>query len=314
MSEQDNTALDTQAPAAAELQPGVGAPVDGAVDDNTAQPTNDDVAAQEAAAAEEARAQANRDRANRRFGDLTKERNAAAQEAAYWKGIAEERARSGAPPRPLEQLAAAPADANAPPNPADFAAGEFDPAFTRALARFEAKQILAEERTAQQQAQAQAEAQRAMQAGETRWRTAIETATSEGFEEGALVLDRLGRTPGMRDVVDSITETADPAYAAEYFARNPEELQAVIQMPPRQRDRYLGAVEVQAAQWRKAQTARSAQPAPTPARTQNAPVQQPAMQATPTVNGRGATSVFNPETASLADFERRLAEHRAARG
>jgi len=271
-----------------ELQPG-GAPVDGVVIDENAQ--TEAAAAQAAAAAEAevAKANANRERGQRRYSDLTRERNAALEEAAYWRGVAEAKAQGQQPPaQPQGQPAQANALPNGAPNPDAYPAGEFDGQYIRDLARFEAKNILAEER--QHEAQA-----REFETGRERFSNAISLAEGEGFEDGARTLAQIARAD--RSTVDIITAAENPHWIGQHFAVNPQDLQYAMRLPPAQRAMFIGKLDARFSAYI------AATPAPAPVK---APASQPApvsQQPTPTpqLGGRGV-SHFNPETASYEEY------------
>lgn len=274
-----------------ELQPGQGAPADGVVIDENAQADAAAVEAAAAAEAEAAKANANRERTNKRFSDLSRERNSALEEAAYWRGVAEAASRGQQPPAQPQGQQPAQANVlpNGEPNPDNYPAGEFDREYIRALAAFEAKQILASERTQ--------EAQRVeFETGKERYQNAISLAEADGFEDGARTLAQIARAD--RPTVDIITAADNPHWIGEHFARNPQDLQYAMHLPPAQRAMFIGKLDARFSTYIAATPA----PKPTPA-SQPAPA-NPIPVPAPQVIGRGATPNFNPETADYEAYKR----------
>ena len=240
-------------------------------------------------------------RFDRRISDLLRENRQKAEEAAYWRGKAE--ARNAGIPQTPELAEPAKANPDAEPDPTAYALGEFDPAYIRDLARHTVRQ---ERLEADRQAQEAA----AFEAGKQRFFAAYEATLEAGFEAGAEFLVDIARE---RDLADAIAEAEDPGVAAQYIALNPADWQRVSRMSPTQRavqiDRITQTVRARLAQG--SQQGRQNAPA---APQNNAPAQPtPALQATPTISGRGAGPAFNPETASLLEFEQRLLALRQAR-
>lgn len=309
MSTEQNTApVDTTAaqPATTELQPGQGVPADGVVPAEEAQP---DAAAQAAAAEAEARkAEDNRNRANRRFSDLTRERNAAIEEAAYWRGVAEAKAGGQQQPQQQPQPQPSPAQAGAAPNPNDtnrYPGGEFDPQYMRDLARFEARQEL-------QAIEAERAKQREFETGRERYHAALDAIDTEEFDgnptgQAAETIARIARAD--RTLCDTITAAQNPAWIAEHFARFPSDVSYALSLPPVQRALLIGQLDAKYGAYA------AARPRHTPAQQQQAapaPQASPAPQLTPApqVNGRGSSPNFNPETASYEEYAKARAEGR----
>jgi hypothetical protein len=276
-----------------ELLPGPGAPVDGVVFDENAQP---DVVAAEAAAAAEAEAAkvtANRERGQRRYSDLSREKNEALQEAAYWRGVAEAKANGQQPAQPQQGQQPVQANTlpNGEPNPDNYPAGEFDRDYIRALAAFEAKQIIASERNEQ--------AQRVeFESGKQRYQGAIAAAEAEGFEDGVRTLAQIARAD--RPTVDIITAAENPHWIGEHFARNPQDLQYAMSLPPGPRAMFIGKLDARFSTYIAATPAPKAAPASQPAPANP----QPAVTATPMVGGRSVAPPFDPNKGSMDDYIR----------
>lgn len=286
----------TQA-ATSELQPTQGASVDGGVPEETAQSDVDAAQAAAAAAEEAANAAANRTRANKRFSDLSRERNAALEEAAYWRGVAETKAGGQQQPQPQPQPA--PARADAPPDPSDltrYPSGEFDPQYMRDLARFEARDILRSERE-------EAAQREAFMEGKQRYEATLDAIDAENFDGEATgraseTLARIARAD--RVLCDTITSAQNPAWIAEHFTRNPADLQYAMGLSPVQRGVFIGRLDARFATYLSAQPATRPAPAPQPAPANP----QPAVTATPTVGGRSVAPPFDPNKGSMEDFIR----------
>jgi hypothetical protein len=301
-------AVPAQVPASTELPPnGAAPPADGVVDGQQQQQPPAEAAPQPNPE-EEARA---RSRKEQRFSELSRRANEAEREAAYWRGIAEGKgvAQNGQTPAPQPQ--AQNPQANGPPDPANYAAGEFDPAYIRDLARHTVR----EERAAMEREEAERARQTAERAqfeeAKARFVSAYEATQAEAeratdpyyqdaFDAGARFLLQLG---SQRELADAIAESDDPALAAAYFAKNREHWQEIASLRPYQRAVQIDRVVAHIARTVRGPATRpaaQAQPAPQPAPTQP---NQP-LQATPTISGRGSTPVFDPNQGTMDDYLR----------
>lgn len=309
--EQQNTPGAEGAPAASptsELQPGHAAPP---ADGGVAQETQPVVEAQpQPDPEEEARA---RNRKEQRFSDLSRRANAAEREAAYWRGIAEERVRQNGP-QPPQQTHPQAAQPQGRPDPNDtsrYPLGQFDERYIEDVADWKLDQREAARETERQRMELEAAEQRAFDEGRKLYDATLAAAERDGFYGAADLLRSLGQNPNARPVIDAINATHDPVNALRYLEAYPDELPGIARMTPMQRAARLGRIAEHVA--RRANTSPPPQSPPAP---QPSPGSQPtnSLQATPTVNGRGAHPQFNPETAPVADFERRLAALRSGTG
>lgn len=169
--------------------------------------------------------------AEKRFGELTAKQRAAEREAAYWRGQAEAR---NAPAQTQQQAqpVALPPDlaqqVGAAPNPAEFPAGEFDPAYLKASVRHELRveqaASVAQQRQATQQRQAAEVAGRLAQIIETGQRQYT------NFDDAVNSIAAL-RMPGLGDVVRAeIADCEKPAEVAYYLGTHPEEAAKLTQL------------------------------------------------------------------------------------
>lgn len=248
-----------------------------------------------------------------RISDLTRDRNKAREEAAYWRGIAEASRQAGQAPQPeAHTQPAAPADPE--PNPDDFAGKNFDPAYLREVAKWEGRQEVkrAQKEMTERQAQdaQEARALEQFEAGRSRFIEARQDA--EAIEEqfptyaGAVAqtLDNIARaeqpgTPGR--LVDVITQAENRAWVAAALATKPGLLNQIWALDPTSRALAIGKLDAQiSANLRSASTAKPAQPAP----AAPAPSPNPTVQPAPMLNGKGAAPSINPETASMDDYVR----------
>lgn len=291
------------APVTAELSPEVAAPqANGAVASDTQPQT--EPAPQTADDA----AKADAGRFKGRISDLTRDRNTAREEAAYWRGIAEARqagqTSQAAPPPPPQPV-------DLEPSPDDFAGKEFDPKYLRAVAKWEGRQEVKRAQEAMTVRQAEeayeAEATRAFEAGRTRFIEARQDA--EIIEEQhpqyagvvAQTLDNIARaeqpgTPGR--LVDVLTQAENRAWVVAALATKPGLLNQVMALDPTSRALAIGKIDAQiSANLRSASTAQAAQPKPAPSAI-------PPVQPTPMLNGKGAAPSINPDTASMQDYVR----------
>ena len=310
MTTETPTAPASPAPVTAELSPEVAAPqADGVVASDT-QPQTEPAPQ---TADDAAKADAGRFKGS--ISDLTRDRNTAREEAAYWRGIAEASRNAGqtsqaAPPPPPQPV-------DLEPSPDDFAGKEFDPKYLRAVAQWEGRQEVKraqEAMTARQAAEAkEAEATKAFEAGRARFIEARQDA--EAIEEAhpqyagvvAQTLDNIARaeqpgTPGR--LVDVLTQAENRAWVVAALATKPGLLNQVMALDPTSRALAIGKIDAQiSANLRSSSTAQAAQPKPAAA-AQPAPSAIPPVQPTPMLNGKGAAPSINPDTASMQDYVR----------
>lgn len=200
-----------------------------------APPAQAETEAQEASADTEDPAPAGVDKTppglRRELGQLRDGKRAAEREAAYWRGQAEAR---NAPAQPQQQAqpAALPPDlaqhVGAAPNPAEFPAGEFDPAYLKASVRHELRveqaANVAQQRHVAQQRQATEVAGRLAQIIETGQRQYT------NFDDAVNSIAAL-RVPGLGDVVRAeIADCEKPADVAYYLGTHPEEAAKLTQL------------------------------------------------------------------------------------
>lgn len=287
-------------PQASELQPNAAAPAAAPADGGAPANGEGQEPAETPSQTPEQIAEAERKRheKNQRFGDLTKERNKAREEAAYWRGVAEAARNGTRPPEPpAPQAPTAPAGPPDPKDTAKYPAGEFDARYAADLAKFELRQEQEAERIRESARSAQEAARAEFEAGVARWQGVVEEAreAGEGFENAEAVLN--STTIPARSM-DLITSADNPVHVAEYFGRNPKELRDVLAMPPMRQATLIAkldhAISVNLAKAKPAAT--PAQPAPA------APQPSPAAMPTP-VNGAGAAASFDPNKASFEEYK-----------
>lgn len=299
---------ETQAPAS-ELQPGASAPVDGGAAPVEGQAPTDAQQAEEAAALAAA-AERKREEKNLRFGDLTKERNKAREEAAYWRGVAEA-ARTGKPQ--AQEPAPQPEAPKGPPDPKSYPQGEFDSRYIADLAKHELREEMRAEDDRRAQAERSRAANEALQSGAQRLQETVDAAYAEAdgangqfFQNAPRFMEAAARSLPV-PIVDLITESTNRIHVAEILGRGgladePVDFQTLAKMKPVQAARYIAKIDDRVTALLKSQ---SAQPAPA-AR----PAPQPSPQPIPTVSPSGAAPQFNPEKASFAEIEARFAQLR----
>ena len=177
-----------------------------------------------------------------RFSDLTRERNSAREEAAYWRGIAEARAQNS--PQPAAQQPEPAAEQDPRPDPAAFEGGKFSEDYLEAVAAWNGREAFRQAQTKAAEAEAaraeEAKRKSEQDAGLERYNAARTEADKLGYHDGADLLDRLPIA-----VVDDITDSDHPAHVAEWLARNPEHAEALPTLSPRKRAQFIGALDAQ---------------------------------------------------------------------
>lgn len=276
-------------PQATELQPQANAPAPDGVAEQPgapAQPPEQPEARLDAPPREEGRA-------NKRFSDLSRERNQAREEAAYWKGVAEA-ARAGQPQPAAQPQAVQP---SGPPDPESFPQGRYDPDYAIAMAEYRFEQKLKTEKEAAATAEREAAEARTVQEGRARWEGVCEQAerAGQGFENALSVLEsRDVRRPTM----DLITTAEHPLHVAEYFGRKPDQLRALLDLPIVEQARHIARLDVRISDNIRASQARQVEtPAPVTAPT-------PSPAAMPTAPAGGSAAPFDPNKGSMEDFVR----------
>jgi hypothetical protein len=229
-------AAPTPSPATAELQPGATAPADGAASGEA----NPEAPAGEGASPaqpEQARQPDPNDKRSPqyRFGELTAQRNKAQEEAAYWRGVAEGRVQPGAATPPPQ--AAAPQ----PPDPANYPHKEFDPAYIRDAAVFEAERRFEKRRDEERVRDRE---QAAQQQGYERFRTVYDDIAAKG-DDFAPALEVLESRAVSRETKDILVSAEHPGYVAAYYADKPRDLAALTRLPLHQQALIIGRIDAQ---------------------------------------------------------------------
>jgi len=188
--------------------------------------------------------------------------------------------------QPRQPQADAPA-ADAEPDPADFAYGEADPAYIRAIARYEGRLAYREEAEKHQR-------ETQVRTVEQTWAQRQDAFAKEHpdfFEK--INSDDLAITPVM---ADAIKTSEDGAAVAYHLATNPDEARRIAALNPLAQVRELGRLEARLAA-PQAQTP-PAEPAPQPKTVSDAPAPAPL--------ARGLRGQFKPpaDTEDFAAFER----------
>lgn len=279
-------------PAAESTPPGEGEPP--AQAETTEEPAASEPNADDPSAEEPDEPKKARGGFQKRISELTAARSAAERQVeALTHTVRELSARLQVPTQqqPPAQPGTAPAAPQLPPdlaaqvgpapNPADFSAGEFDPAYTEAkimhrLKTEQAKVVLQQRAQAQQQQQAEVQQK-------------VRDLITEGnnrhadFEEVALS-DKLPMPPQM---VHALTECDEPSEVAYWLGKNPDEARRIASLPATKIARELAKVEAKLAN----------PPAPKPSA---APAPPP-----PPIRGRGAVakSVYDADL-SYQDYVR----------
>lgn len=307
----------TPAPSTSELPAGGAAPADGGVatsEQHTGQPADPNAQPGEGNGAPQNETPAHR-KPEYRFGELTKQRNAAREEAAYWKGVAEA-ARQGqnapAPPHPPAQ-AAVDEDPRPDPHSGKYPGKEFDPSYYADLAEWSGRQSarkLADEQRKEAEARQQREAeQSSLEAGRQRFIAAMEA--SQGLAEShpqyaeaaTLTLERIARsepvgTPGR--LIDCVINAEHPQWVAAALATKPGLLENIQKLGPVERGLAIGRIDAQIGVNLRAQPQTpAAQPAAAPAPSSIPPT---APAPAPQVNGRSTASPMDPSKMSMSEY------------
>jgi len=269
---------------------------------------------------EAARRAAARERFDKRFGDMSKRTREAELRAARLEGELAALRAGVQPPAPAQ--AAEQPKGNAPPNPADYPKGEWDPRYAADLAKHEIR----EEARLERERAAEAERKRSMEsefeAGRARFedtlgraRALADSESGAYFQNAERVLE-LGRVPisqgGLsKAVIDAITESENAVHVAEVLGRNPEqappELRGLIKSPrelaamsPSQAQRVIARLDDRIGLILEASRQAKAKPADTPAPpTPSTPQPAPA----PEAPNRGSTPVGDPPRGDMRAFK-----------
>ena len=324
MSTETPTGQEQHAPATSELPNGApAAPADGGVapEQQTQQEPTPEAEAAAAAAAEDARKRKER---NERFGDLTKQRNKALEEAAYWRGVAEASRGQQAPQAPQQQSEPQ-VNADPEPDPNAFPGKEFDPGYAKAVAawagRQEARRLAEEDRKARTEAEAKTAEERAFNEGRERFfeardqADALEDANPQYVGLVTATLDNIARaeplgTPGR--LVDIVTQVENKAWVVAALGSKPGLLQQIQTLNPTQRAIAIGKIDAQISANLRSPNAPAPKPqaaAPASAPANGASVAPPSNPAgitpPPALNGKGsAVPQIDPNKASMEDYVR----------
>lgn len=184
-------------------------------------------------------------------------------EAAYWRGRAE--AVQQQPQQPTApQPQAAPVDVSGmigpPPDPAKFAAGEYDPAYIKAAAIHDIKADAAREHVARQQQAAAARDAATERAFVDR--LAAAEADYPEIREHALTIGRHVPAPVAEAFVASMATEDGGADVVRHFATNKAELSRLAGLSPVQVAVEFGRIAERAAHARATAPATSAPPPP----------------------------------------------------
>ena len=256
-------------------------------------------------------------RAASRFSDLTRERNRAIEEAAYWRGVAEASRGQNARPDAVQEAPQQPQQPSDPePNPADFVGKEYDPAYLKAIARWEGRQeVKAATQAAKTEAAREAEERVAYQRfeeGRTRFVEARQNA--EAIEEqypnyaGAVVsmFDEIARAepPGTPNrLIDVITQSENPEWVVAALRTKDGLRQQIYSLDPVSRALAIGRIDAQISANLRA-SAQAARPASQSAKAPASSAQQTQVTPPAQVNGRGASPSFDPNKGSVDDYVR----------
>lgn len=318
MSIDTPTGQEPTAPASTELPNGAAAaPPDGVA--ASAEPAAPEATPAEGEGTEQTAQPQQPSRKDMRFADLTKERNKAREEAAYWRGIAEAARMGQNAPKPPSSEAPPAAPADPEPDPAAFAGKEWDPAYLREVARWEGRQEarrLAEETKQSQARETEAQAaHREFEEGRQRFIEARDIQAREIEEQfpqyaGAVTetLDNIARmepprTPGR--LIDIVTLAENPAWVAAALATKSGLLQQIAGLSPERRALAIGKIDAQiSANLANAQTAPRPAPTPAPSAAAAPSNPNPAPTPPPTINGRGAVPSIDPNKANMDDYKR----------
>lgn len=232
----------------------------------------------------------------RELRDQRERRRNAEREAQYWRDqalrAALERQEQRPPAAPQHgQPAAAvqlPPDLAAfvgqEPKPEDFPAGEYDPGYARAVARYEARRSQAEIAAHQRVAAMQAQQHQAIQTVKQRLDAIVEEGrrTFPDFDE---TVNGIGDY--LTDTIRvEIAELERPAAVAHWLGKNPEVAAKLAKLPRHAVARELGRIEARLA---------SAPPPPKPTAAPSPPAQ--------TARGGGATArPLDPERMTAKEY------------
>ena len=201
----------------------------------------------------------------KRISELTEARRRAERDADHWREMATRAAQ-----QPQAPQDAAPAAAQLPPDiaqwlgaepkPGDFPAGEFDPNFTRAAARYDARV----EQAKQELQRRQVTAQRQQAEFTTRVSSVVEEATKADPSLAEVLTDQSFPMPPR--VVKELMDCEAPAAVLAFLGKNPAEAARIAALPsPSAVARALDRIETRLS-------------APPPVRTTNAPPPPPVLR------------------------------------
>ncbi|MBU6188403.1 MAG: hypothetical protein KGR68_03720 [Betaproteobacteria bacterium] len=178
----------------------------------------------------------------KRIDELTELRRQAERDRDHWRQLAMQQAQPRAP-----EPGAAPADAPLPPDlaqavgpapdPSKFAAGEYDPEYIRAAARYDVRVDQARMVAHQRQAQAQhAQAQFGAKV-----RTIMQDAVAADPAVEAIIL--APDFPMAAHVVHALTDAENPGALLAHLAKNAGEVTRISKLSPLAAARELGKIE-----------------------------------------------------------------------
>ena len=208
-----------------------------------------------------------------RIGELTRIRREAERERDYWRNVALQS-------QPAPQAASQTQAEAAPPSPDAYEAGEYDSRYIKDVARWEAKQEVAQTISA---LSAQSSAQAAIAQFQARSERAAETLPD--YEEKVILGAQRGEwpcTPIMAEVIRSSEKGPEVAY---HLASNPTEAARISRLSPVLQSAEIGKLEAKLAV-PKAKTATTAP------------------SATPQVRGSGGKFATPPDTNDFAAFDK----------
>lgn len=180
------------------------------------------------------------------------------------------------------------------PSPDDFEFGELDKKYITAVAKFEAKAALAEERAAQDQTRQEKAAQELAEQHETEAMSLLETGFEKfGEEFDTLVIQGAANNVwALSDTLGQLMGTsAVGADIAMHLARDPKEALRVYRLPPMEQAAYFGRMEARFSSQGDVKPKKQVQAPKAPA-----PV-QPA-------RGSGGKFSIAPDTNDFAAFEK----------
>ena len=208
-----------------------------------------------------------------RIDELTRLRREAERDAEYWKAKA-------LSPQPQQEAAPQPQEAPQAPSPEAYEAGEFDHRYIRDLARWEAKQEVAQAIATVRQEQSQAETAREWQA-----RIAKAAETMPDFEEKVMIGGQRGEWVCSQEMADAIQATDKGPELAYHLASNPAEAARISRLSPALQYMEIGKLEAKLTQ-------------PKPKTVTEAPAPPPQSR------GSGGQFKPNPDTDDFASFDR----------